>query len=106
MSDSNTEDETESTDIETLADVHCILATEERADPRYGEATVAVFDPDVLTEWVYDELLDALRADGYDLVAFGTTSEADVELMGLGEDEAETALHAPKGVFVYRGVTE
>ena len=87
----------------TLADVHCILATNERPSPRYGEEVEAVFDMDVLNEYVYDELLDALRHNhGYDLVAFGVLDEADLEVFELEEEH----LHQPKAVFVYRGVGE
>lgn len=99
------EDETEEhrEEIETLAEVHCILATNERPSPRYGEEVEAVFDMDVLNGYVYDELLDALRhSQGYDLVAFGVVDEEDLGEFELEED----ALHQPKGVFVYRGVGE
>ena len=108
MSTNETEDE--SNEIEELEDVHAVLGTEIRPDPRYGEVTEAVFDPAVIEEWVYDELIQAIRGDGFALVAFGTTSEGDAERMvqdgNLTEEAAEVALGAPKGVFVYRGAPE
>lgn len=107
MSDKDTstdeEDETESTEVNGLADYHCVLATQERTDPRAGLLTEAVFDMDVLEEWVYTELLDTIEAHGYEFVAFASTTEDDVANMGLPED----AVGNPKGAWVYRGtVTE
>jgi len=94
-----TADEEESTEITGLADYHCVLAVQERTDPRAGELTEAVFDMDVLTEWVYTELLDTIEAHGYEFVAFASTTEEDVANMGLPED----AVGNPKGAWVYRG---
>lgn len=102
MSDKDTDEtpaEEESTEATGLAEYHCVLGVQERTDPRAGLLTEAVFDMDVLEEWVYRELLDVIEADGYEFVAFAMTTEEDVANMGLPED----AVGNPKGAWVYRG---
>lgn len=106
MSDKDTDetpaDEEESTEVMDLAEYHCVLGVQERADPRAGQVTEAVFDMDVLEEWVYRELLDVIEAEGYEFVAFAATTEEDVASMGLPED----AVGNPKGAWTYRGTVE
>jgi hypothetical protein len=102
MSDKDTDEtpaEEESTEVRDLAEYHCVLGVQERADPRAGQVTEAVFDMDVLEEWVYRELLDVIEAEGYEFVAFASTTEEDVATMGLPED----AVGNPKGAWTYRG---
>jgi len=92
-------DEEESTEVRDLAEYHCVLGVQERTDPRAGALTEAVFDMDVLEEWVYRELLDVIEAEGYEFVAFASTTEEDVATMGLPEE----AVGNPKGAWTYRG---
>lgn len=83
-----------------LAEYHCVAETMTMPSPNHGEVEHVWFDMDVLTEWVYHELLEVIRADGYELLAFGVSNEEEAQDM-----EAVTA-GGIKATFVYRGTTE
>lgn len=91
----------ESDDDRDLADYHCVESVVVQSDPTHGETHRAIFDPDVLTR-VYRELRDAIRADGYELVAFGRLSDEDRTTYGLHE----RFTHASTATFVYRGAPD
>lgn len=93
-------EDTDNTDDEEhrdLADYHCMAHVETMPSPEYGEVSHAYFDAGVLGEWVYRELLDVIREDGYELLAFGTATEEDATTF----EDVEPGAH--KAVFVYRG---
>lgn len=93
---SDKDEDTETEEHRDLDEYHCVLETEERTSATVGEVTEVVFDPEVLSDWVYRELLDATRADGYELVGFGAALV----------DTEDGEVPAPKASFVYRGVPE
>lgn len=96
-------DDSERDDQRELDEYACIAETWVDADATYGETTTAVFDSDVLDVnnqvIVFRELLDAMEADGYELVGFGTVTD-EIRMNGSLH---ERFTGAPVGIFVYRG---
>lgn len=83
-----------------IAEVHCVAAVAEATSAHSGEVQKVVFDPEVLSKWVYGELLEVIEADGYELVGFGAVEdESEADFFGLSPEYVA----APIGVFVYRG---
>jgi len=99
---SDTEAEEESTEIEGPADYHCVAETQTMPSPNYGEVEHVWFNEDVLDGWLYNELLDAIRKDGYEVLAFGTVNAEEAE-----DIEHESVREGgKKAVLVYRGTVE
>ena len=99
---SDTEAEEESTEIEGPADYHCVAHAETRRSPTHDVEEHIWFDEDVLDGWLYKELLDAMRGDGYEVLAFDSvnTEEAeDIEHEGVRKG-------GKKAVLVYRGAVQ
>lgn len=103
MSDNETEEtEEESTEIEGPADYHCVAHAETRRSPVHDVEEHIWFDEDVLDGWLYNELLDAMRGDGYEVLAFDSVDAeeaAEIEHEGVREG-------GKKAVLVYRGTVE
>lgn len=104
MSDNETEttDEEESTEIEGVGDYHCVAHAETMPSPNHGEVEHVWFDEDVLDGWLYNELLEAIRGDGYEVLAFGTVNEEEAE----GIEHEGVREGGKKAVLVYRGAPQ
>ena len=95
-------DSEETEEIEGPADYHCVAHAETRRSPTHDLEEHVWFDEDVLDGWLYKELLDAMRGDGYEVLAFDSVDAeeaAELDVEGVREG-------GKKCVLVYRGTVE